>query len=274
MCDVRYRLLWWPLAPYAEPHISESSNSTPANSTATADQKNQPAELLGVDGLLLNTLDALFYVRQRAVLRSMSATWVLVLHTAQSCCNRGLLSALPREHVQRFGGMGEMLETYSEAELDVRYTIALPAIFEADQMVPPDDFLPILETNGVRSLEARLWRALRAHCRAGLLALSLAGMVYVSRLKQKKQQSGLVFFKLLEDSWLIFLLAFVSAGYAALLLWCLVRVHLLLCSILLPLRRRHPSRVHYTISSLAGNPLVCIRSSACARIGSLRALFR
>ena len=56
-------------------------------------------------------------------------------------------------------------------------------------------------------------------------------MVYVSRLKQNKQQSGLVFLKLLEDSWLIFLLAFVSAGYAALLLWCLVRAGLLLCSL-------------------------------------------
>ena len=61
---------------------------------------------------------------------------------------------MPREQVERFGGMGEMLETYSEAELDVNYTIALPAIFESDQMVPPDDFLPLLETNGVLSLES------------------------------------------------------------------------------------------------------------------------
>ena len=56
MCDVRYRLLWWPLAPYAEPHSSEPSKSTPA------DQTNAPAELLGLEGLLLNTLDALFKV--------------------------------------------------------------------------------------------------------------------------------------------------------------------------------------------------------------------
>ena len=58
-----------------------------------------------------------------------------------------------REQVERFGGMGEMLETYAEEELDVNYTIALPTIFEADQLVPPDDFLPLLETNGVPSLD-------------------------------------------------------------------------------------------------------------------------
>lgn len=67
---------------------------------------------------------------------------------AQSCCNRSLVSAVPRRLVDTFGGMGEMLEKYVDSELDVQYTIALPVMFEADQILPPEDFLPVLETNG------------------------------------------------------------------------------------------------------------------------------
>lgn len=50
-----------------------------------------------------------------------------------------------------------------------------------------------------------------------------AGMVYLARAEKQKEPPGLVFLALLKDSWPIFLLALVSAGYAALLFWCLVR---------------------------------------------------
>lgn len=60
MCDASYRLLWWPLAPYAEQHDPTAAAAPTASPTAT--ERPASLESLGVDGLLLSSLDTLFNV--------------------------------------------------------------------------------------------------------------------------------------------------------------------------------------------------------------------